>query len=146
MMRWMLLLLCVPAVAGCGGTVKSIKEKLNPKASVMGVSIVDVNPQYVTMRVNVKTDDVDLMLGMVKMKYKLTLLETSKEQASDLPPTELLELKDSGFAFLVKIPLEKAAAENQKMAYLIQGSIVFKVIAKLADVPFSYQGDLSFKP
>lgn len=146
MVRWALLLLCIPVVAGCGGTVKSIKEKLNPKASVLGVSIVDVTPQHVTVKVDVKTDDVDLMLGMVKMKYKLTLLDSSKEQASDLPPNQLLELKDSGFAFLVKIPLEKAAADESKLAYLIQGSIVFKVIAKIADVPFSYQGDLSFKP
>jgi len=145
MIRWAFLLLCVPVVAGC--STKSIKDKLTPKASVMGVSIVDVSPQYITMKVDVKTDDVDLMLGMVKLKYKLTLLETSKEQANEnVLPTELMNLQKSGFSFLVRIPLEKAAAENQKLAYLIQGSIVFKVIAKIADVPFSYQGDLALKP
>ena len=53
---------------------------------------------------------------------------------------------DSGFAFLVKIPVAKAGAENQKYDYLIQGSIVFKVIAKIADVPFSYRGAMSFTP
>ena len=147
MIRWALLLLCAPVAAGCGGTVKSIKEKLNPKASVMGVSIVDVTPQYVTLKVDVKTDDVDLMLGMVKLKYKFSMIDASNDLQNDnVPPTDLLNLRDSGFAFLVKIPLERAAAENQKLGYLIQGSIVFKVIAKIADVPFSYQGDMSFKP
>jgi hypothetical protein len=147
MIRWAMLLLCAPVVAGCGGTIKSIKEKLDPKASVLGVSIVEVTPQYVTVKVDVKTEDVDLMLGMVKMKYKLTLIETSKEQTNDsVLPAELMNLRDSGFSFLVKIPLDKAGSEDQKVAYLIQGSIVFKVIAKIADVKFSHQGDLKLNP
>lgn len=144
--RWAVLLLCVPAVAGCGAG-KAIREKLNPKASVMDVSIVDVTPQHVTLKVDVKTDDVDLMLGMVKLKYKFSMIDTSNNLQNDnVPPADLMNLSDSGFAFLVKVPLEKAASESQKFDYLIQGSIVFKVIAKIADVPFSYQGDLSFKP
>lgn len=144
--RWALLLFLAPAIGGCG-IPKTIKEKLNPKASISGVSIVDVTPEHVTLRVNVKTEDVDLMLGMVKLKYKFSMIDATREQQNDnVPPTDLLDLRDSGFAFLVKIPLAQAAAESQKYDYLIQGSIVFKVIAKIADVPFSYRGAMSFKP
>ena len=135
-----------PAVSGCGAG-KTIKEKLNPKASISGVSIVNVTPEYVTLKVDVKTEDVELMLGMVKLKYKFSMIDATQELANDnVAPTDLLALNDSGFAFLVKVPLAQAAAESQKYDYLIQGSIVFKVIAKIADVPFSYRGAMSFKP
>jgi hypothetical protein len=138
------VLALAPLVAvGC--STKSMKEKLTPKASVLGVSIVEITPQQVTLKVDVKTDDVDLMLGMVKMKYRMTILEA--EHGSDhVPASELLHLKHSGFAFLVKIPLDPSKAEPMKVDYLLQGSIVFKVIAKIADVPFSYQGELALKP
>jgi hypothetical protein len=55
-----------PLAAGCG--TSSIKEELLPKASVPGVTVVELNPRQLTLKVNVKTVDVDLMLGMVKMK------------------------------------------------------------------------------
>ena len=144
--RWALLLFAVPLVSGCGAG-KTIKEKLNPKASISGVSIVNVTPEHVTLRVDVKTEDVELMLGMVKLKYKFSMIDATQEHCNgDVLPNELLALNDSGFAFLVKIPVAKAGAENQKYDYLIQGSIVFKVIAKIADVPFSYRGAMSFTP
>jgi hypothetical protein len=143
--RRALLLLCVPLLSGCG-TANSVKEKLTPKASVLGVSVVDVTPQFMTVKVDVKTDDVDLMLGMVKMKYRFTLLDAAAEQRNDnVLPGELMHLKDSGFAFLVKIPFDRAA-DRAKLGYLVQGSIVFKLIAEIADVPFSYQGEFSLKP
>lgn len=131
-----------PLAFGCG--TSSIKEKLLPKASVLGVSLVEVTPAYALVKVDIKTDDVDLMLGIVKMKYKMTILDA--ELGHDVPPTELLQLRDSGFAFLVKIPLDRSTTEATKVGYLLQGSIVFKVIAKIADVPFSYQGELALKP
>jgi hypothetical protein len=144
--RWALLLFLVPAMGGCGAG-KTIKEKLNPKAMISGVSIVNVTPEYVTLKVDVKTDDVELMLGMVKLKYKFSMIEASQEQSNEsVLPNELLGLSDSGFSFLVKVPISKAGTENQKYDYLIQGSIVFKVIAKIADVPFSYRGAMSFNP
>lgn len=137
--------LALAPLLAVGCSTKSIREKFTPKASVLGVTIVEVNPHQVTLKVDVKTDDVDLMLGMVKMKYKMTILES--ELGSDhVPSSELLHLKDSGFAFLVKIPLDPSKAEPAKLDYLLQGSIVFKVIAKIADVPFSYQGALALKP
>jgi hypothetical protein len=146
MHRWALLLCLVPAVSGCGAG-KTIKEKLNPKASISGVSIVNVTPDYVTLKVDVKTEDVELMLGMVKLKYKFSMIDATQEQANDsVLPNELVGLSDSGFAFLVKVPIAKAGADNQKYDYLIQGSIVFKVIAKIADVPFSYRGAMAFTP
>lgn len=144
MMRWALLVLVAPLAAGCG-TAKSVKEKLTPKASVMGVSVVDIQPTHMTLKVDIKTDDVDLMLGMVKLKYKFTMLEVGEQGSDGIPPADLLNLSDSGFAFLVKVPFTQAGAEKAKLGYLVQGSIVFKVIAKLADVPFSYQGELAFK-
>jgi hypothetical protein len=142
--RWSLLLFVVPVLGGC--STKTIKEKLNPKASISGVSIVNVTPEYVTLKVDVKTEDVELMLGMVKLKYKFSMIDATQEQAKDVLPNELVGFSDSGFSFLVKIPIARAAAENQKYDYLIQGSIVFKVIAKIADVPFSYRGAMSFTP
>ena len=142
--RWALLLCLVPAMGGCG-VRKAVKEALDPKASVMGVSIVEVTSEHVTVRVDVKTEDVDLMLGMVKVKYKLSLIDTSQDQSNgEVPPAQLLNLSDSGFSFLVKIPVAKAGAKDQKYDYLIQGAVVFKVIAKIADVPFSYRGAMSF--
>jgi hypothetical protein len=144
--RWALLLFVLPVLGGCGAG-RTIKEKLNPKASISGVSIVNVTPEYVTLKVDVKTEDVELMLGMVKLKYKFSMIDASQEHANDnVLPNELVGLSDSGFAFLVKIPLAKAGADNQKYDYLIQGSIVFKVIAKIADVPFSYRSSMSFTP
>lgn len=146
LIRVAFLLFLASVSASCSGTVKSIKEKLNPKASVMGVSVVEFTPTHMTLKVDVKTDDVDLMLGMVKMKYKFTVLDTAKEHGSDsVLANELLGLTDSGFAFLVKIPFDKAAGES-KLGYLVQGSIVFKVIAKIADVPFSYKGEVALNP
>ncbi|MBV8881891.1 MAG: hypothetical protein JO332_18170 [Planctomycetaceae bacterium] len=143
MIRRLAVLALVPLLAvGC--STKSIREKLTPKASVLGVSIVELTPHQATLKVDVKTDDVDLMLGMVKMKYKITILET--EHGSDhVATSELLNLSDSGFAFLIRIPLDQSQAAT-KLSYLLQGSIVFKVIAKIADVPFSYQGDLALNP
>ncbi len=132
---------------GLGCSARSIKEKLIPKASVMGVTVVELNPHQLTLKVNVKTDDVDLMLGMVKMKYKITLLDSELGQSSDhVPTTELMNLDDSGFAFLVKIPLDKPRTEPAKLGYLLQGAIVFKVIAKIADVQFAHQGELALNP
>jgi len=143
--RVALLALVVPMGLGC--STKSIKEKLIPKASVMGVTVVELTPHQLTLKVDMKTDDVDLMLGMVKMKYKLTVLDSELGHQNDnVPSTELMNLTDSGFAFMVKIPLDKPRTDPVKMGYLIQGSIVFKVIAKIADVPFSYQGELALKP
>ena len=142
--RWALLLCLVPAVSGCG-VRKAVKEALNPKASVLGVSIVEVTSEHVTVRVDVKTEDVDLMLGMVKVKYKLSLIDNTQDQSNgEVPPTQLLNLSDSGFSFLVKIPVAKAGAKDQKYDYLIQGSVVFKVIAKIADVQFAHRGALTF--
>ena len=108
--RWALLLFVVPMVAGCG-IKKTVKEKLNPKASIAGVSIVNVTPEHVTLRVDVKTEDVELMLGMVKLKYKFSMIDATQEQTNDnVQPTDLLAMSDSGFAFLVKVPLAQAAA------------------------------------
>jgi hypothetical protein len=143
--RLALVVLVVPFVAGC--STKSIREKLTPKASVMGVTLVELTPQQMTLKVDVKTDDVELMLGMVKMKYKVTILDSELGQQSDnVPTTELLNMKDSGFAFLVRIPLDKPRTEPAKLGYVLQGSIVFKVIAKLADVQFAHQGEFALNP
>ena len=140
--RLALLVFCIPPVMGCG-TARSITESLTPKASVLGVSVVEITPEQMTLKVNIKTDDVDLMLGMVKMKYKLTILDTALGQQNDnVPATELIELRDSGFAFLVRIPLDGQRRET-KLGYVVQGSIVFKVIAKIADVHFQHQGELA---
>ncbi|HVE40989.1 MAG TPA: hypothetical protein VNM14_13930 [Planctomycetota bacterium] len=145
MVRAALLAFLVPLAAGC--STSSIKEKLIPKASVLGVTVVELNPQQLTLKVNVKTDDVDLMLGMVKMKYKITLLDSELGQQNDhVPTTELMNLDDSGFAFLVKIPLDKPRTEPVKLGYVLQGAIVFKVIAKIADVRFAHQGELALNP
>jgi hypothetical protein len=136
------LLLWAPLAAGCG----SVKERLIPKASVLGVSVVGVTPEHITVRVDVKTDDVDLMLGMVKVKYKLTLLDTSQEHQHDnLAKKDLVDIHDSGFAFLVKIPIAKAEGET-KLGYKIQGEVVFRLIAKIAEAEFSHQGEFSLKP
>jgi hypothetical protein len=145
-MRWaLLMLLAAPLTAGCG-TAKSVKESLTPKASVLGVSIVGVTPEHVLVRVDVKTDDVDLMLGMVKVKYKLSLLDSSQVQKNDdIPRADLMDLKDSGFSFLVKVPHSKVQTET-KLGYRIQGSIVLKVIAKIADVGFAHEGELPLNP
>lgn len=135
------------AALGPSCSTKSIKEKLIPKASVLGVSVVELTPQQMTLKVDVKTDDVDLMLGMVKLKYRFTVLESELGKRDDhVPATELMHLDDSGFAFLVRIPLDKPRTEPVKLGYQLQGSIVFKVIAKIADVPFSHQGELALNP
>lgn len=142
--RWALLLFVAPLLGGCG-VKKAVKNALDPKASVLGVSIVEVTSEHVTVRVDVKTEDVDLMLGMVKVKYKLSLIDTSQEQSNgEVQPAQLLNLSDSGFSFLVKIPVAKAGAKDQKYDYLVQGAVVFRVIAKIADVQFSHRGALTF--
>ena len=140
--RWaLLLLLWAPLTAGCG-----VKDKLLPKASVLGVSVVGVTPEHLLVRVDVKTDDVDLGLGMVKVKYKLTLLDTSEEQRNDnLQRKDMVDIRDSGFAFLVKIPLTRAQEET-KLGYKIQGEVVFQFIAKIAEAEFSHQGEFKIKP
>jgi len=136
------LLLWAPLAAGCG----SVREKLIPKADVLGVRVVEVTPEHITVRVDVRTDDVDLMLGMVKVKYKLTLLDTSREHQHDnLVKKDLIDVRDSGFAFLVKIPLAKSEGET-KLGYKIQGEVVFRLIAKIAEAEFSHQGEFSIKP
>ena len=143
--RAAVLAFVVPLAFGC--STKSIKEKLTPTASVMGVTVVEINPQQITLKVDVKTDDVDLMLGMVKMKYKITFLDSTPGHENDhVPTTELMNLKDSGFAFLVRIPLDQARTETTKLGYQLQGAIVFRVIAKIADVRFSHQGELALNP
>jgi hypothetical protein len=141
--RWaMLLVLCAPLAAGCG----SVKEKLLPKASVLGVSVVGATPEHIIVRVDVKTDDVDLMLGMVKVKYKMTLLDSSQEQRNDnVRRGDLVDVRDSGFAFLVKIPLTKTEAET-RLGYKIEGEVVFQVIAKIAEAEFSHKGEFTIKP
>jgi len=141
--RWaVLLLLWAPLASGCG----SVKEKLLPKAEVLGVSVVGVTPEHLMVRVDVKTDDVDLMLGMVKVKYKLTLLDTSQEHRNDnVRKADLVDIRDSGFAFLVKIPLTQAAGET-KLGYKIEGEVVFQVIAKIAEAEFSHKGEFTLKP
>jgi len=40
------------------------------------VTVVELNPQQLTLKVNVKPVDVDLMLWMMKMKYKITILDS----------------------------------------------------------------------
>jgi hypothetical protein len=145
MVRAAFFALLVPLVAGC--STSSIKEKILPKASVMGVTVVELNPHQLTLKVDVKTDDVDLMIGMVKMKYKITILDGELGQQNDhVTKAELLKLDDSGFAFLVKIPLDKPRSEPVKLGYVLQGAIVFKVIAKIADVQFAHQGELALTP
>jgi hypothetical protein len=145
MVRATLLAFLLPLAAGC--STSSIKEKLLPKASVLGVTVVELNPHQLTLKVDVKTDDVDLMLGMLKMKYKITILESGlAQQNENVPTTELQKLDDSGFAFLVKIPLDKPRTDPAKLGYVLQGAIVFKVIAKIADVQFAHQGELALNP
>ena len=141
--RWaMLSLLWAPLASGCG----SIKDKILPKADVLSVRVVSVTPEHLVVRVDVKTDDVDLMLGMVKVKYKLTLLDSSQEHRNDnVRKADLVDIRDSGFAFLVKIPLSKAEAET-KLGYKIEGEVVFQVIAKIAEAEFSHKGELTLKP
>jgi hypothetical protein len=140
--RWgLLLLLWAPLTAGCG-----IKEKLIPKANVLSVKVVSVTPEHITVRVDVQTDDMDLMLGMLKVKYKLTLLDGSQEHKNDnVTKNEMVDIRDSGFAFLVKIPTSKAQEET-RLGYKIQGEVVFRVIAKIAEAGFSHQGEFSLKP
>jgi len=140
--RWAMLLLLSAPLTGCG----SVKEKLLPKADVLGVSIVGVTPEHILVRVDIKTDDVDLMLGMVKVKYKLTLLDNSQvHRSDDLKKGDLVNIHDSGFAFLVKIPLTRAQAET-KLGYKIEGEVVFQMIAKIAEAEFSHRGEFSIKP
>jgi hypothetical protein len=87
------------------------------------------------------------MLGMVKMKYKITILDSELGQPNDhVLTTELLKLDDRGFAFLVKIPLDRPRSEPVKLGYVLQGAIVFKGIAKIADVKFAHQGELALNP
>jgi len=143
--RLVVVALFVPLSFGC--SAKTIKAKLLPKASVAGVTLVELTPQQMTLKVDVKTDDVDLMLGMVKMKYKVTILDTPLGQQNDhVATSELMNLNDSGFAFLVRIPLDKPRTEPTKLGFIVQGSIVLKVIAKIADVPFSAQGEIPLQP
>lgn len=143
--RLAVLALVIPMGVGC--STKSIKEKLLPKADVLGVSLVELTPQQMTLKVDVRTDDVDLLLGMVKMKYKITILDSDVTQQNDhVPTTELLNLNDSGFSFLVRVPLDKPKTEPTKLGYAIQGAITLKVIAKIADVHFSHQGELALNP
>jgi hypothetical protein len=145
MARAAFLAFLIPLTAGCSAS--SIKEKILPKASVLGVTVVELNSQQLTLKVDVKTDDVDLMLGMVKMKYKISILDSELGQQNDhVATSELLNLNDSGFAFLVRIPLDKPRSEPVKLGYILQGAIVFKVIAKIADVRFSHQGELALAP
>ena len=135
-------LLWAPLGAGCG----SVTKKLIPKASVLGVKVVGVTPEHILVRVDVKTDDVDLMLGMLKVKYKLTLLDSSLEQQNDdVSKSDLVDVRDSGFAFMVKIPLSRAQAET-KLGYKIEGEVVFRVIAKIAEAEFAHRGELTIKP
>ena len=141
--RWaLLLMLWAPLAAGCG----SIREKLIPKASVLGVKVVSITPEHIVVRVDVQTDDVDLMLGMLKVKYKLTLLDSSQEHRHDnLSKSDLVDIRDSGFAFLVKIPLAKAQEET-RLGYRIEGEVVFRLIAKIAEAEFHHRGEISIKP
>jgi hypothetical protein len=141
-LRFAAVLLLGAPLAGCG----SVKEKLLPKADVMGVSVVGVTPEHILVRVDVKTDDVDLMLGMVKVKYKLTLLDNSQvHRNDDVRKSDLVNIHDSGFAFLVKIPLTRAEAET-KLGYKIEGEVVFQLIAKIAEAEFSHRGEFKIKP
>jgi hypothetical protein len=143
--RLALLSLFIPLGLGCSS--KSIKEAILPKASVMGVTLVELTPQQMTLKVDVKTDDVELMLGMLKVKYKVTILDSELgQQNENVPTTELLNLRDSGFAFLIHIPLDKPKTEPAKLGYVLQGAVVFKVIAKIADVKFTHQGEIPLNP
>jgi len=46
----------------------------------------------------------------------------------------------------VKIPLDRPQTEPVKLGYVLQGAIVFKVIARIADVHCSRQGELALAP
>lgn len=136
--------LVLGVLLGCGAP-RAIKEKLTPKASVLGVSIVEVTPEHTVVRVDVKTDDVNLLLGMVKLRYRFAIQESAQEQQGDVAPGQLVALSKSGVSFLVKVPHTGAIATGNRFGILVQGALVFKVITEIADIPFSYKGELDFK-
>lgn len=137
-----LLLLCALLGTGCGGTVKRIKKKFDPTASVVGVTILETTPEHVRIRVDVKTKDADLLLGFLKLKYNFMLEQASADHRDNVKKADLAELKDSGLSFIVTIPVAKTKTADNTLHYSIQGSIVVKVITELAEIPFSIASSL----
>ncbi len=144
-LRWgVALALCLAAGGGCG-VVKKVKEKLNPKASVIRVEILETTPEYMRIRVDVKTEDADLLMGFLKLKYNFLLDQVSMEHKDNVQKAELKELHKSGLSFVVMIPLEKAKGEGSLLRFEIQGAIVVKIIAEIAEVPFHIKSSIPLK-
>ncbi len=124
-------------LAGCSGTVKRIKKKFDPTAKVVKVSILESTPEHLKLRVDVKTKDADLLLGFLKLRYNFLLEQASADANDGVKKSELAALDDSGLSFVVTIPSSKAVSTDNTLRFSIQGSIVIKIIAELAEIPFS---------
>ena len=140
-----LAFLCLAAGSGCGGTYRKLKKKFDPTASVGGVTILETTPEHMRIRVDVVTKDADLLMGFLKLRYNFVLEQASTIQNDNLKRAELAELKDSGLSFVVTIPLAKSISADNTLRYSIQGSIVVKVIAELAEIPFSLASSIPLK-
>ena len=127
------------SLTGCSGTVKRIAKKFNPTAKVLKVSILETTPEHLKIRVDVVTKDADLLLGFLKLRYNFLLEQTSVGADDNVKRSELAALDDSGLSFVVTIPLAKTVSTDNTLRFSIQGSIVVKIIAELAEIPFSIE-------
>jgi hypothetical protein len=135
------LALLVPLL-GCSGTVKRIKKKLDPTAKVLKVSVIESTPERLKIRVDVVTKDADLLLGFLKLRYNFMLEQASADADDEVKKSELAELSESGASFIVTIPTSKAVSADNTLRYSIRGAIVVKIIAELAEIPFSLDSSL----
>lgn len=141
-MKHAALLALLVALSGCSGTVKRIKKKLDPTAKVLKVSVLESTPERLKLRVDVVTKDADLLLGFLKLRYNFMLEQVSADANDHVKKSELVELSDSGASFVVTIPMSRAVSADNTLRYSIRGAIVVKIIAELAEIPFSLDSSL----
>ena len=141
---WTLALLFLGLTTGTGcGIRKRVKKLLNPTASILGVHVVEETPEYTVVRVDMQTDDVNLLLGFVKMRFQVSLEDTPVGGSENVQKDDLAQLESSGLSFLYTIKHEKGKPPNTKQAIRVSGAIVIKLIAELATIPFEFQGVIS---
>ena len=127
---------------GCG-IRKRVRKLLNPRASVLGIHVVEETPEYTILRVDLGTNDVNLLLGFVKMRYQVSFEETPVEGHEEVQKDDLAQLNSSGLSFLVTLHHEEGKPRKTEKAIRVSGAIVIKVIAELADIPFEFRGVIS---
>jgi hypothetical protein len=140
-----LCLLLFPVLGTGCGVAEKVAEKFDPTASVIRVQILETTPEYTRVRVDVKMEDADLLLGFLKLKYNFLLEQVPVAHQNNVERAELAELKKSGLSFVVTIPRKKVESEGNVLRYQIQGAIVVKCVAKIAEVPFQYKSQIALQ-